>query len=382
MNTNSLRTNLLAAVRVPVRHLVPAGLRAHLRALPARLRSLTGGLRVRLRLVKYHVPWGPYCHISSQDRREFRPVLEAWRPSGSLPAVYICWMITEWCNYRCPYCPQTHDRFAPKAGGPFTAHVFDNHPRQKWIEAFYRHFRERRLSLKITGGESMIDKRNMVPILSALLELPTLENIRIDTNASWDPAPYDAIDKSKLILMCTFHPTQVEEEVFWERISRLLHAGFRIGMINYVMSRESLSRYAQRRQRAAELGIPLHPNPLWDWRGHYSDDDLALLKAELPEADFGYRSQLVSPQGKNCLYPAVAYGMDQAGTIGIECHADLPQGSFFDENLSTLFRGPVPCPHRSCYCLDKYSFLGEVNRNVTTNPLKIYSEILLKRPPQ
>ncbi len=61
------------------------------------------------------------------------------------------------------------------------------------------------------------------------------------------------------------------------------------------------------------------------------------------------------------------------------CLGDLPPGDFFDNRLPTLFAGPVPCPLQSCVCLNKYSFLGEVNRNVSTNPLKIYSEILRKK---
>jgi hypothetical protein len=99
----------------------------------------------------------------------------------------------------------------------------------------------------------------------------------------------------------------------------------------------------------------------------------------LPEADFRYRSQSDVPEGRKCLYPAVAYSMNPNGEIAVECHPRF-RGRFFDADLPRLFAGPVPCPARGCVCLDMYSFLGEVNRNVAPSPLAIYSEILLKRP--
>jgi hypothetical protein len=99
-----------------------------------------------------------------------------------------------------------------------------------------------------------------------------------------------------------------------------------------------------------------------------------LLQAELSELDFHYRSG-ESPHGKKCLFPAVGYELDYRGNVHVGCHDDA-RGSFFDAALPQLFAGPVPCPHMTCVCLDKYSFLAEINRNTGLDPLKIYGDEL------
>jgi hypothetical protein len=308
--------------------------------------------------------------------KPFAPVLKVWKPQCQPPVVYLHWLMTEWCHYRCAYCPQSHDRKAPR--GKHTAHAFDNYSVERWLAAFRHHFSSRCLSLKITGGEPMLDRRNMVPLLRGLIALPTLAAVRIDTNAFWDPTPYAGLDRRKVILMCTYHPTEVSEALFLERIDRLLAAGFRIGMVNLVMTHEQFARYQSLKVMLADRGVPLHPNPLWGATDYYTAPERELLRRELPSADYGYRSETLSPLGKPCLHPALAYRLDQTGHIAVGCHEDRC-GNLFDATLPELFAGPVACPHRSCVCLDMYSFLGEVNRNRGVSPLHIYSAILRAR---
>lgn len=224
----------------------------------------------------------------------------------------------------------------------------------------------------------MLDKKMMISFLKMLTEMPTVECIRVDTNASWTLSGYNTIDPSKIILMCTYHPSQTKEEEYFQKIDKLIESGFKIGMINYVMSKENIDRYRYLRDSFAERGIPLHPNPLWDSRGYYAEEDLHLLKEAIPEHDFAFRTGIKSPRGEKCLFPAVGLQMDYTGKIHVGCHPYISK-SFFDKELPLLFAGPIPCPMKKCYCLDMYSFLQKVNRNITSNPLKIYSDVLLKR---
>lgn len=326
----------------------------------------------------YSRPGSPYRQMSAADQKAFEPVLRVWRPENEPPVIALRWLMTEWCNYSCPYCEQTHERNAPKGWG-MTAHAFDNHPVDKWLDAFGRHFGGKRLSMVITGGEPFVDRKAMPVLLKYLTSMPGLECLRLDTNAWWQPGDYAEVDKSKIILMCTFHPSQTTAEKFFAKMDALLAAGFQIGMVNYVMSAQNFPQYLHYKGVLAEKGIPLHPNPLWHNEGRYSPEEVELLHAELPEADFRYRSGTASPFYKKCLYPALAYEMDYRGEISVGCHGAV-SGSFFDAELPELFAGPVPCPHRSCVCLDKYSFLGEINRNTGTNPLRIYGDSLRARP--
>jgi organic radical activating enzyme len=313
--------------------------------------------------------------VPANDTSSFRPeVLNTWKPEGAPGANLVRWIISEWCNYRCPYCPQTHGRHEPKGDG-LTAHAFDNFPLERWLAAFRRHFAERRLSMVITGGEPLLDRKNMSALLTALHEMNQVECIRVDTNASWQPDWYRTVPKSKIILMCTFHPSQVEESRFFARVRSLRDEGFKIGMINYVMSRQQKGNYFEHKAKFLELGIPLHPNPLWNNQGLYSNEDMKLFAEELPALDYQYRTGQ-SPKGRKCLFPEIAYEMDYRGNIYAGCHPEI-SGSFFDGQLPKIFAGPVHCPHSKCVCLDKYSFLEGCERNVTMNPLECYSNALL-----
>jgi len=288
----------------------------------------------------------------------------------------VHWELTNWCNYSCPYCVQTHGRWID-AGGGMTSHGFDNFPVEKWLEAFERHFRGKRLSFAITGGEPFVDRKSMRTLLARLTTWDNVLNVRIDTNGWWKPDDYADIDKTKIILMVTLHPSGTTTEKFTSKIDVLLDAGFKIGMVNFVMSAANLPHYLELRELLKRRGIPLHPNPLWNSLGQYATEDLALLKETLPEIDYGYRTMLVSPCGKKCLRPALAYDLNYKGEICVSCFENLgPAGSLFDNELPALFQGPAICPRRTCYVLDQYSFLEHVNRNIDTDPLKVYGGLL------
>jgi organic radical activating enzyme len=327
--------------------------------------------------LKYNNPFSHYRRLADEDAKSFSEVLNIWKPRDAPNAILVRWHVTEWCNYNCPYCPQTHGRYQPK-GNSFTAHAFDNFPLDQWLQAFRRHFSGCRLSLVLSGGEVLLDRKNMSLLLTAFHEMAEVEWLRIDTNVSWKLDCYKEIDKSKILLMCTYHPSQVDEQQFFEKIQRFLEGGFQIGMINYVMTPQQREQYFVCKEKFRKLGIPLHPNPLWGKSGRHSAEDMELFESELPSLDYLYRTGISSPKGKKCLFPGIAYELDYRGNIKVGCHRGV-SGSFFDHDLPSLFAGPVPCPYSRCACLDKYSFLEGSNRNTTTNPLKSYSRALLER---
>ncbi len=258
------------------------------------------------------------------------------------------------------------------------AHAFDNFTVERWQQALERHFAATRLAILMTGGEPFVDRRSMVPFLAFLTAMPAVQSIRIDTNAWCRPEPYRELEKSKIVLMCTLHPSQTTPAHFLRRIDALADAGFHVGMVNYVMNSDNLPHYSDYKEELRQRTIPLHPNPLWNGGGTYSVDDLHLLRSELEDIDFLYRSGIASPQGKKCLYPALAYELDYLGRVQVGCHA-ATSGDFFAPRLPRLFAGPVPCPMSSCVCLDKYSFLKGINRNTSLDPLRTYGEILRSR---
>ncbi len=223
----------------------------------------------------------------------------------------------------------------------------------------------------------MLDRKNMPHFLERLTAMDMVTAIRIDTNASWKTKPYGAVDKGKIVLMCTFHPTQVNKSRFLENARSYLEEGFSIGMVNCVIAGDDFSQYYEMRAELAEIGIPLHPNPLWGSNGIHSREALRLFNSELPDVDCYFRTGVGSPRGKRCFHPVVAYHLNQSGGISVGCHPER-HGSFFSPNLPRTYEESPRCPSKSCVCLDMYSFLNDVNRNTSTDPLREYSKLLIR----
>lgn len=296
-----------------------------------------------------------------------------WRPEMGPQPIMVRWMLSEWCNYRCPYCPQTHDRRAPKGNG-FTAHGFDNHSVQRWLEAFERHFSSRLLVLVMTGGEPMLDRRAMTLLINTLSAAPWVASLRIDTNAWWRADQFPDLDTRKLILMCTFHPSQTNLDDFLTNLRTYRAAGIEIGMVNYVMDAANVPAFETLRQTFAAEGVVLAPNPLWTGTGTYSAEADDLLRRYLPALDYTFRAG-ASPHGRSCRFPGISYEMDFTGRIHPGCFP-RQAGLFFDETLPALPLPVTACPAKGCACLDKYSFLDGCERNVSLTPLRQYAEAL------
>lgn len=308
---------------------------------------------------------------SDRNYEGFEKIIKIWKPACGPQPVIVRWFLTEWCNYACQYCPQPHGRrriIAEREGKTFYAHAFDNYSRNMWLSAFKKLAEKHRLSITITGGEPFLDQENMLPFFTEITSLKAVENIRIDTNASWDIEPYKGIDKSKIFLMCTFHPSRVSEEVFIRKIRKLINEEFNVAMVNYVITSEHRRDYTRLRKTFKDLGVPLNANPLWGPGEHRTAEELEFLKGVANEFDLSYRAQLSSPKGKYCLYPAIAYEINQFGQIIVGCYPNR-MGDFITGNIPKLFNTPIPCPSDKCLCLDKYSFLEGCKRNVSLNPL-------------
>jgi len=313
------------------------------------------------------------------ESASFKDLDAIWRPNDEKPGVILRWFMTEWCNYRCPYCPQEHGRNRFK--GSFRVHSFDNYTPKEWIEAIDRNFSDRRVAITITGGEPMLDVKNMNEFLSLLLTKPYINNVRIDTNMSWNPSRFkDLPNKKKLIFNCSLHTSQIKIDSFISKIKKLKELGFPIGIVNYVMTVEQALHYKELMNKLKELNLPLHPNPLYP----LTPQSLKIIarfreifKMALDDVDFFYKTG-GNTKGKICYYPSIAYEMNQNGDISVGCFPWI-SGSIFNDDIPELPKGPVKCPHHNCYCLDKYSFIKGINRNTDLNILKIYGNLIRKR---
>lgn len=294
-----------------------------------------------------------------------KETIQAWRN-----AVILDWHSSRWCNYACGYCTQKHRRKAKWRGHP--AHWADNAPPEKWLAAFDHHFSTYRALLQITGGEVMLDKPNMKTLLAGLNERDYIKRIKIDTNATWRVAPYEGL-LEKVVIMATYHPTQTTREAFLQSVKEYHAHGIPFAFVNFVMADGTADEFKAIHEALAPLGIVVQPNPLWyKPLFKYHPPERAILEEYLPRQDLLFRSMMVNPQGKPCLFPAIAYEIFPSGELRIACQHNSSNKSF-PAAKGNLFQDTIPkaefkyrrCPVGHCNCTHKYPFLKEIDRYQT-----------------
>lgn len=284
----------------------------------------------------------------------------------------VRWMATQWCNYGCSYCQQNHARRAYYKGSP--SHWADNKPWQEWSAAFLRHF-SGDITMHMTGGEPLLDKKNAEPLLQRLIGAGWIASI--DTNGSF-PCQGWELDKSAIGLQVSYHPEEVEEEQWFVYMQKLLDNGWRVDMAAYVTVPGTLPTALRIAERLHRLGVPVNTHPLNFTAAQYTEEEIATIRSFLPEKDLAYRVGK-STGGNPCLYPAISYEVDPDGSVIVSCHRHLGEqyhGSVWDAALPVRPRGYVACPRSKCDCEERYTFQEHLGYNVQRSPKAEYASRL------
>lgn len=279
--------------------------------------------------------------------------------------VFLRWMQTQWCNYRCWYCRQDHTRKQMYRGA--AGHWIDNAPLLAWVDAFDQHFAGRKLSLSITGGEPMLDKKNMDPFLQHCADASYVDSVRVDTNGSWDPAGWRA-DVSKVRLMVSYHSTETTLQEFRRSLDRLLSCGWKVAVVNIVVDPARFDELL-----SVDLPIPVAYLLMYGKLDLYTAEQAAVLRSKHHAADWPHRAE-ERTKGKPCLFPSTAYEMEPDGSVRAGCTPEL-NGSLFGE-LPVRRSGYTPCPYEDCCCVDKYGFLEDMPPVTSAQPLDLCAERL------
>jgi organic radical activating enzyme len=261
-----------------------------------------------------------------------------------------------WCNYRCHYCRQDHRRDA--------GHWNDIADVQTWLSAIQAHFRDKELSITLTGGEPMIHVRPADQLLDALQEFA---DIRVDTNGSFNPDSF-CCRRDRVQFMVSYHPSEVSESDFLKYVDRILAAGFSISMVQLVVLPD---RFELLETLRSKLPVPVSAMPVFGSLQYYSQDQIATLRKHIPDRDWFFRSGH-DTAGIDCLYPSLAYEMDYTGKLWVACH-EKEAGSIFAEQLPALPQGYVSCPKDSCTCVDRYTFAKMLDLENLPTPTHSYT---------
>lgn len=113
--------------------------------------------------------------------------------------IYFDWHLTNWCNYKCSYCPVLDvitNNFQ-----------HDEHAVYKFLLARLQHV-ETSFNVCITGGEPTLHPK-LIDILAALAAIPMSQDIAVFTNLSRPTAYYQKIadlNSDKIVVFASYHP--------------------------------------------------------------------------------------------------------------------------------------------------------------------------------
>ena len=250
----------------------------------------------------------------------------------------------------------------------YTVHSFDNYPAQQWIDRIGALAENRKMCLQLSGGEVFLDKENMLVVLKELLALPTIDHIRADTNATFDPAVYKGLDLGRVFLSISYHPQYTDIDRLFAKVKAIRDAGFQIGVVNFVMARSQRDKYEEAKQKFWQIGVYVNPNPCIDrQRPEIMAEDYEYYKQFLAEFDLKNKTNSMDLKRTWCHYPQIGLHVGPDGAISNACFTGKQLNLFrntVDEINGLLSEKPTLCPRNSCERTNMYSFQCGQTRNL------------------
>lgn len=242
------------------------------------------------------------------------------------------------CNYGCPYCP-----FAKRTDLP--EHLRKDEAQVERFVGWATARTDDRLGIFFTPwGEALIRPWYQQAI-TTLSQLPQIERVAIQTNLSCKLDWVERCDRDALGLWCTYHPGEVDRNVFLDQCRRLDDAGVRYS-VGIVGLREHFDEIAEMRQQLAP-GVYLWVNAYKREPGYYTQADIERLVGIDPlfELNNRYHPSLDQP----CAAGESVISVDGEGAIR-RCHfIKDPLGNLYDPEWDKVLQARA-CTNDTCGC--------------------------------
>lgn len=124
----------------------------------------------------------------------------------------------------------------------------------------------------------MLHFREMHRLLQAFNDWPALQEVVIDTNLSWDPAKFEGTPRPKVSMMASFHPSEIAEEDFFFKLRHVQTCGWRVRMVNYVVTPARVSDLKRLMVKCQQHGTPMTVLPCDSNSFQFSAEELGVLR--------------------------------------------------------------------------------------------------------
>jgi len=242
------------------------------------------------------------------------------------------------CNYDCPYCPFAKHRDSRETLAA-DARDLDR------LVAFVQSRTDIRFRLLFTPwGEALI-RRHYQQALTVLSYLPNVDRVAIQTNLSCRLGWLKHVNKQTLALWTTYHPGQVQREVFLSQCRQLDELGitYSVGIVGFKETIEEIET-----MRGLLLaGTYLWVNALKKVADYYNDHERERLLAVDPFV--GYNMVHHESKGKACRAGETVVSVDGEGNV-YRCHFIKEKlGNLYETDILQLL-APKPCTNDTCGC--------------------------------
>ena len=172
---------------------------------------------------------------------------------------------------------------------------------------------------------------------------------------------FRGLDKRNIFLDIGFHPTQTSLPRLLEQIKRILRSGFRIAIVNYVVSPENIDLFEAAYDALVSEGQFVQVSAMFPTGVHLSREDrsereLEILVRHNTPLNLHYKLLWPRMNRRMCLYPTRNYQLLWDGTAQISCMEESQ--NVFDSGFPELPAQAVPCPRYQCIgCTDMYRSL-------------------------
>ena len=268
------------------------------------------------------------------------------------------------CNYACSYCPFAKTRNS-------AAELRDDALKLERFLAWVEEQAPRETGVLFTPwGEALIHRVYQAALLR-LGGMPQVRRAAIQTNLACGLDWLDEVDRSKVALWCTFHPTETSIERFAAKIHRLREIGIRHS-VGAVGIKEHLPLIAELRSQLPEDSY-LWVNAIKGRSRYYGQEHIDFLSAVDPLFPVNLRQH--PSRGRACRAGDTAFTVDGDG-VARRCHfLEAPIGNIYEPDFESCLK-PRSCPKAICGCHLGYVHLEELGMD------KVFGEGLLERIPE
>jgi len=251
------------------------------------------------------------------------------------------------CNYSCDYCPFAKTNNTKEE-------LADDAQKLARFVAWVASRKEEMEILFAPWGEALIRKYYQ-DALTTLSHLPNVRKVTIQTNLTCRTAWMDKVDKSKLSLWTTYHPSQIALDKFAAKCKELDRLSIRY-TVGFVALREEIDTLESLRSLISS-DVYVWANAYKRIPNYYQESEIQKISTVDPL--FGINNQIYDTKGEKCAAGHTSFSVDGDGRI-TRCN-------FIKDGITNIYDADFiqylvskECTNDTCRCYIGYVHLEKL----------------------